>query len=60
MVVKHDTLSDCALQMYEVWLKDLLQFSSYRADTICDGQMDRQTDARGKTICLSIFQGGET
>ena len=60
MVVKHNTLSDCALQMYEVWLKDLLQFSSYRADTICDGQMDRQTDARGKNNMSLNLPGEET
>ena len=34
MVVVHDTPSEFALQMYEVSLKYLLQFSSYRVDTI--------------------------
>ena len=26
---------------------------------ICDGQTDRQTDARGKTICLPTLSGGD-
>ena len=34
MVVVHDSPSECALQMYEVSSKYLLQLSSYRADTI--------------------------
>ena len=34
MVVVHDTPSECVLQMYEVLSKYLLQFSSYRSDTI--------------------------
>ena len=33
VVFVHDTLSECALQMYEVSLKCLLQLSIYRADT---------------------------
>ena len=41
MVVVHDTPSECALQMYEVWSKYLLQFLSYRADTIL-WQTDRR------------------
>ena len=32
MVVVHDTLSECALQMYEVSLKYLYRLLSYRAD----------------------------
>ena len=32
MVLVHDMLSDCALQMYEVSLRHLLRLSSYRAD----------------------------
>ena len=34
MVVVHDTPSECVLQKYEVSSKNLLQFSSYRDDTI--------------------------
>ena len=34
MVLVHDTLSQCALQIYEVSLKYLQQLSSYRADTV--------------------------
>ena len=34
MVLVQDTLSECALQMYEVSLKYLKQISSYRVDTI--------------------------
>ena len=34
IVLVHDTLSQCALQMYEVSLKYLYRLSSYRADTI--------------------------
>ena len=30
MVIVHETLSECALQMYEVLLKYLYQLSSYR------------------------------
>ena len=54
----HDTSSRRGLQVYQLSLKNLLRFSSYRADTICDGQTDGQTDARGKTICLSTLKGG--
>ena len=32
MVLVHDTLSECALQMYEVSLKYLLRLPSYIAD----------------------------
>ena len=55
MVVVHDTPSECALQMCEVWSKYLLQFSSYRADTIL-----RQTDRRkGKNnMSPQSFTGG--
>ena len=28
-------------------------------DTICDRQTDRQTDVRGKTICLLTLKGGD-
>ena len=67
MVLVHDTLSHRGLQVYQVSLKNLQQFSSYRADTICDGQTDGQTDrqtdgqtdARGKTICLPTLSGGD-
>ena len=33
MVIVHDKLSECALQMYEVLLKYLYRLSSYRAET---------------------------
>ena len=46
MVLAHDTSSRRGLQVYQVSLKNLQRFSSYRADTICDGQTDRQTDGR--------------
>ena len=67
MVLVHDTLSRRGLQVYQVSLKNLKRFSSYRADTICDGQTDGrmdgqtdgQTDARGKTICLPTLSGGD-
>ena len=62
MVLVNDTLSQCALQMYDVSLKYLQRLSSYRAAMICDGQTDgrtdRQTDTRGKTICLPTLTGG--
>ena len=41
--------------LYKVSWIELKWFSSYRADTICD----RQTDARGKTICLPTLKGGD-
>ena len=41
MVLVHDMLSECALQMYEILLKYLLRLSSYRADMIL-----WQTDGR--------------
>ena len=67
MVLVHDTSSRRGLQVYQVSLKNLQRFSSYGADTICDGQTDgrtdgqtdRQTDARGKTICLPTLKGGD-
>ena len=67
MVLVHDTSSRRGLQVYQVSLKNLQRFSSYRVDTICDGQTDRQTDrrtdrqtdARGKTICLPTLSGGD-
>ena len=48
MVLVHDTLSRHGLQVYQVSLTNLKRkrFSSYRADTICDGRMDRRTDIR--------------
>ena len=46
MVLRHDTLSHRGLQVYQVSLKNLLRFSSYRADTICNGQTDGRTDGR--------------
>ena len=55
MVLVHDTSSRRGLQVYQVSLKNLQRFLSYRADTICDGQ----TDARGKTICLPTLSGGD-
>ena len=63
MVLVHDTSSRRGLQVYQVSLKNLERFSSYRVDTICDGQMhartDGQTDAQGKTICLPTLKGGD-
>ena len=67
MVLVHDTSSHRGLQVYQVSLKNLERFSSYRADTICDGQTDGQTDARTdgrtdarrKTICLPTLSGGD-
>ena len=71
MVLVHDTSSRRGLQVYQVSLKNLERFSSYTADTICDGQTDgrtdgrtdrrtdRRTDARGKTICLPTLSGGD-
>ena len=55
MVLSNDTSSHCALSVYEVSLKNLKRFSSYRADTNCDGQ----TDAWGKTICLPTLKWGD-
>ena len=46
MVLVHDTSSRRGLQVYQVSLKNLERFSSYRADTICDGQTDRRTDGQ--------------
>ena len=46
MVPEHDTSSRRGLQVYQVSLKNLQRFSSYRADTICDGQTDGQMDRR--------------
>ena len=43
MVLVHDTSSPRGLQVCQVSLKNLQRFSSYRADTICDGQTDRRT-----------------
>ena len=54
MVLMHDTLSDCALQMYEVLLKHFWLLSSYRADTILR-QADPWTEARGKNIHAIIM-----
>ena len=46
MVLVHDTSSCRGLQVYQVSLKNLKRFSSYRADTICDGQTDGRMDGR--------------
>ena len=54
MVLKHDMSSEYALQMYEVWLKYLKHLSSYRADTICDGQTHGE-----KQYISRPFQGGD-
>ena len=56
MVIVHDTPFECALQMYEVSSKYLLQFSSYRADTICDRQTDRRN---GKNNMSPVLPGGD-
>ena len=56
MVLVQDTSSQCALQMYEVSSK---YFNCYQViiewTRFCE---DRQTDARGKTICLTTLEGG--
>ena len=44
MVLVHDTSSCRGLQVYQISLKNLERFSSYRADTICDGHTDGRTD----------------
>ena len=46
MVLVHDTSSRRGLQVYQVSLKNLKRFSSYRADTICDRQTDGRKDRR--------------
>ena len=55
--------SHCALQMYEVSLKYVYVYQVIERTRLCDGhthrQTDRQTDARGKTICLPTLAGGE-
>ena len=59
MVIVYDTLSECALQMYEVLLKYLWRLSNYRADTIL-WQTDKQTDGRkGKTMSPDPSSGGD-
>ena len=60
MVLVHYTLSESALQMFEVSLKYLLGFSSYNVDAILfwsDGQTDAKTKGK-KTICLSTHPRG--
>ena len=57
MVLVHDTSSRRGLQVYQVSLKNLKQFSSYRPDTICDGQTDGQT--HGEKQCLPTLSGGD-
>ena len=54
MVVMHDTLSECALQIYEVSLKHLWRLPSYRADTIL-WRIDPQTDTRGKIYMQELW-----
>ena len=46
MALMHDTLSECALQIYEVSLKYLWRLSSYRVDTTL-WRTDPRTEARG-------------
>ena len=49
MFLVHDTLSECALQMFEVSSKYLLRVLIYRVDTILwltDSQADRRMDGR--------------
>ena len=52
MVLKHDTSSECALQMYEVSLKLFLNVFKLKRgqDFVTDRQTDRQTD-RGTDRC---------
>ena len=57
MVLVHYTLSECALQMFEVSLKYLLGFSSYRADAILflsDGQTDKKTKGKKQYVSRPI------
>ena len=50
MVLVHDTMSECALQMYEILSKYLLWFSSYRVDAILSGENNMSLDpSRGET-----------
>ena len=62
MVLEHDTLSECALQMYEVSLKYLYSLMVIKLwsgqDFVTYRQPDRQTGTRGKTICLPTLPGG--
>ena len=72
MVLVHDTSSHRGLQVYQVSMKNLKRFSSYRVDKCrtdrrtdgrtdgrMDGWTDGQTDARGKTICLPTLKWGD-
>ena len=64
MSLAHETLSECALKIYEVSLKYLLRLSGNRVDTILrmdrqmDGWMDGQKEAREKQYVSGPFQGG--
>ena len=55
MVLMHDTLSECAIHLYEISLK-YLRLSIYRADTIWDWQ----TDVMGKNNTSMDPSRGET
>ena len=58
MVLVHDTSSRRGLQVYQVSLKNLNGFQVIeRTRFVTDRQTDRQTDARGKTICLPTLSG---
>ena len=61
MVLVHNTSSHRGLQMYQVSLKNLQRFSSYRVDMICDGQTDGRTDRQthGEKQCLPTLSGGD-
>ena len=60
MVLVHDTSSRRGLQVYQVSLKIFNGFQVIeRTRFVTDGQTDRQTDARGKTICLPTLSGGD-
>ena len=54
----HETLSECALQVYEVSWIYLQGFQAIEQTRFCDGQTDRRTDTMGKTICLQTLPGG--
>ena len=46
MVLVHDTLSECALQKYEVSLKYLNSYQVIERTGFCDGQTHIQTQGR--------------
>ena len=57
MVVVHDTPSECALQMYEVFSKYLLHFQVIERTRFCDGQTDSRRNR--KSNMSPNLQGGD-